>query len=270
MSRQTVRDRLWLWGMKVNVLQAGDDFGNLGFADSTMTTEDAIAKTGIRNVLMAGGLEINQESLDSMPSAERIICKWSIHRHEDGKCVPNQDECMQKLSAAKELASRDTRIQGFHCDDFSTGSIDSGIRSKDVAKLQFANLTHGPALPLAATIYTMSIDRPELPDLLRHFGHFLVPLWHSGDMDTVPGVLDRLADMTGGAPTVLCLYTFNFGTGEHVPAELMQQHLDLAERLLHEQKVAGVLFCGTCMMDLDWPANDCLYRWIDRVGDMRI
>ena len=73
-----IRDRLWLWGMKVNSLQ---ESGHYAFPEqSTMTTENAIKETGITNVLMAGQLEIDRETLGSMPSARRIICKWSLHR----------------------------------------------------------------------------------------------------------------------------------------------------------------------------------------------
>lgn len=53
---ESILDRLWLWGMKVNSLQASMDYGKWGFAPSTLTTEQAIEQTGIRNVLMGGGV----------------------------------------------------------------------------------------------------------------------------------------------------------------------------------------------------------------------
>ncbi len=36
------------------------------------------------------------------------------------------------------------------------------------------------------------------------------------------------------------------------------------------ERVVGLCVCGTCMMDLHWEANECLYEWLDRVGDKRI
>ena len=56
MSGARLRDRLWLWGMKVNALQETEDYRSLGFAPSTLSTEQAIGRTGIVNVLMAGGV----------------------------------------------------------------------------------------------------------------------------------------------------------------------------------------------------------------------
>ena len=54
MGPTRLRDRLWLWGMKVNVLQETPEYQRLGFTPSTLDTEGAIARTGITNVLMAG------------------------------------------------------------------------------------------------------------------------------------------------------------------------------------------------------------------------
>ncbi|MCK4324241.1 MAG: hypothetical protein KAW89_06895, partial [Armatimonadetes bacterium] len=69
MSTETLRDKLWLWGMRVNVLQEMASDGGDQWQDSTLTTEQAIQRTGITNVLMAGGLPLSRETLDSMPSA---------------------------------------------------------------------------------------------------------------------------------------------------------------------------------------------------------
>ena len=82
--------------------------------------------------------------------------------------------------------------------------------------------------------------------------------------------LNRLSDMSGGKPMMLCLYVRDFGNAKPIPRELMQHHLDLAERLLHQQRITGLCICGTCVMDLDWESNRCLYEWLDRVGDTTI
>ncbi len=267
---QTIRDRFWLWGMKVNALQETSDYAALSFGTSTLTVEQAIQRTGVRNVIMAGLLPIVQESLDAMPSAERIICKWSLHKGLDGNNVMNYDGCLSRLMAAKELALDDTRIEGFLVDDFSTGSIEAGVQPEHLNRLQFANAVHSPFMLLSATIYTMSLERPELVDLLPFFAHFLVPLWHADQIGTLPTALDRLSELSGGKPMMLCLYVFNFGTNTSIPRELMQRQLDMAEELLCEERITGLAICGTCMMDLDWEANHCLYEWLDRVGDRTI
>ena len=270
MHKQTIRDRFWLWGMKVNALQETSDYAALNFGTSTLTVEQAIQRTGAHNVIMAGLMPIARESLDAMPSAERIICKWSLHRGADGKKVMNYEGCLARLMAAKELAADDTRIEGFLVDDFSTGSIEAGVKPEHLSRMQFANATHGPHFPLGATIYTMSLERPELPDLLPFFAQFLVPLWHADQIATLPAALDRLSELSGSKPMLLCLYVFDFGGNKPIPRALMQRQLDLAEMLLCEKRVTGLAICGTCMMDLDWESNHCLYEWLDRVEDRTI
>ncbi|NLX07893.1 MAG: hypothetical protein GXY33_22355 [Phycisphaerae bacterium] len=270
MTQDRMLDRLWLWGMKVNALQEASDYAQLQFGKSALTTEEAVRRTGIRNVIVAGHLPIDRATLDSIPSAKRFICKTSIHKGSGGTFELDPEDTLAKLRATKQLALADPRVEAFHIDDFSTGSIDAGVRPEHLTRLQFANAVEQPQLPLGGTIYTMSLDRPELPGLLPFFAHLLVPLWHAEQIDTVPAALDRLADLSGGKPVLLCLYVYDFGTGKHIPADLMKRHLDLAEQLIREQRVTGMCMCGTCMMDLPWDANRCYFEWIERVGNERM
>jgi len=259
----TLLDRCWLWGMKPNILQeAMPGFSQYG--NSRMTVEDAIQRTGVTNVIMAGGLPIDDTSLAAMPTAKQIICKWSLHHGE----VIDEERCHAALIGAKALAAHDTRIDGFHIDDFSTGSINAGAAPEHLSRLLFANALHAPRLPVSATIYTMSLERPELPALLPYFDQYLVPLWHADQIETVPAALDRLSALSGGKPAMLCLYVYDFGNDRLLPGNLMQRHLDVAERLLLEQKVVGMCVCGTCMMDLDWEANWVLFDWYNKAGSV--
>ena len=267
MSEQTLRDRLWLWGMKVNILQ---EQGNSEWGESTMTTEDAIQKTGITNVLMAGLLPLTQETLDSMPSARRIICKWGIHQwhtDESGGATLDYDKGLDALCRAKELAATDSRIEAHLLDDFSTGAIKAGVKPEHLARLQFENAVQAPQLPLLCTVYTMTLDDDRLPPLLPYFAAYLTPLWHAADIEALPGDVDRLAALSGGKPQLLCIYLYDCGNGRQLSYELMQRQLEVSKMLLRQGQVYGVVILGTCMMDLDWEANRCFYDWLEQEGD---
>jgi len=267
----TIRDRLWLWGMKVNVLQEAKAFSAIPMESSTMIVEDAIRRTGVTNVVLAGGLPLTRGSLDSMPSATRVICKTGLHRAAgEARYAVDYAACLARLREAKALATADTRIEGFHLDDFSTGGIDAGVSPDHLSSLAFENSIRSPALPFSATIYTMSVERPELPALLPHFARFIVPLWHADQIGTVPGALSRLSQLSGRKPMLLCLYVIDFGNQRPIPGLLMQRHLDLATEWLMDKRIAGMVICGTCMMDLDWEANRCFYAWLDRAGDLPV
>ena len=124
----TIRDRLWLWAMPVNALQTGDAYTSLGWEDSKITANQVIEQTGIRNVFLAGGFEINEESMASISGARRIVCKWGLHTHDNEKGMVMDDARGKKrLLAAKKLAADDRRIDAFHLDDFSTGSREADL-----------------------------------------------------------------------------------------------------------------------------------------------
>ena len=264
--RENILDRLWLWGMKVNCLQAAGEYAKCGFAPSTLTTEQAIKQTGIRNVYMAGGLEISEQSLASMPSARRIICKGGLHKYSEEKFNLDYDGAESQLLAAKRLAGQDTRVEAFLLDDFSTGSMDAGVSSTHLAKLQYTNATTGPHIPLYGTIYIQSLEREGLADLLRYFDQIVLPLWFSDQIDKVPEAVERCAELSGDKPVVVCLYFYDFGKGKAITRDEMQHQLDVVEPLIRSQRITGLVFLGTCMMDLGWDSTACVYDWISKVG----
>ena len=264
MKNERLRDRLWLWGMRVNVLQESD---YPQFARSTMSTEDAIRRTGISNVLMAGGLPLTRESLAAMPSARRILCKWGMHRQEGRRLVTDLPGCLRALGDAKALAAADARIEGFLVDDFSTGSIEAGVRTADVAALRSADEQGTPRLPLLATVYTMSLGSTALPPFLPYFDGYLTPLWHAADAAGLADGVARLAAMGGGKPQLACLYLYDFGNDRKLTRDEMARQLDVAGRLLEDGAVAGVVILGTCLMDLGLESMACFEEWLAREGD---
>ncbi len=266
MSRQTIRDRVWLWGMKVNVLQETAEYGTWGFGASSMTVEDAIQKTGVTNVIIAGHLPISEETLVGMPSAKRIICKWHLHNVADERSFLDYDGCLSRLMDTKALLAKDTRIDGFHIDDF-TCSLDVGLTQEHMARLLYENAVTQPRLPLGATIYPQILDRPDLPPFLQYFDMYLTAIWDADRIEHFSADIARLSDMSGAKPILLCLYLYDFGGQQPLLGAAMRRHLEVAERLLREGLVMGLCVCGTCMMDLDWESNRVLYKWLEESGD---
>jgi len=89
--------------MQVNCLQETGEYRHLGFETSTLDTERAIVRTGIGNVLLAGGLPLSAATVAAMPSARRIIAKTSLHRtSEDGEHRIDDEACASALRDAKQ------------------------------------------------------------------------------------------------------------------------------------------------------------------------
>jgi hypothetical protein len=254
--------------MKVNALQQTEDYRGLGFAPSTLDTEQAIARTGITNVLLAGGLPLTQATMDSMPSARRFIAKDSLHRRgSDGRLGLDHAACAGALRDAKRIAAADPRVEAFLIDDFSTGSIEAGARPHDLARLQFVNAVEAPQLSLMGTVYEMSLEDARVWACLPYFAGFLSPLWHAADIDRFPAYVNRIAELSGGKPQLACIYLFDFGNNRVLTYAQMERQLQVTEELLRQGRVFGVCILGTCMMDQEWEANRCLDDWLARVGD---
>ena len=268
MSSLTLRDHLWLWGMKVNILQKlGCSFSE---ETSTLTTQQAIERTGIHNVLIAGGLPLTRDTMTQLPAARRIIAKWGMHRETDGVMKVDYQRALTAMLQAKELAAEDPRIEAYLLDDFSTGTIKGGVTPQHMADLQFENFSRPPQLPLMATVYEMSLEDERLHRVLPYFAGYLNPLWHAANIDKQKGYADRLAEISGNKPLLLCIYLYDCGNNKKIPYDLMRRQLDVCEEMIREKKVYGVVILGTCMMDLDWEANKALYDWLDERGDVTI
>lgn len=270
MSTQTIRDRLWIWGMQVNLLQSQDPDPTHGCPDSTLTTEEAMRRTGITNVLIAGALPLTRETLDLMPSAKRIIAKWAIHKQATadftGVSLDAQGG-LENLLNAKRLAASDRRVEAYLLDDFSTGAVESGVGDSDIQMLAQANALHPPMVPLMATIYTMTLDDRNVQALLPHFAGYMTPLWHAADIKQLPADVDKLADLSGGKPQLLCIYLFDFGNGKPASFDLMRRQLEVAEQLIRDGKVFGSVVLGQCLMDLPLDAVRCFNEWLEERGD---
>ena len=269
MSSLTLRDHLWLWGMQVNHLQ-GLKAHPFWEETSTLTTQQAIERTGIRNVLIAGNLPLTKETMTQLPAAKRIIAKWGMHERVDGRFRVVYERALSALLQAKELAAEDPRIESFLLDDFSTGTVEGGVTPQHLADLQFENAARPPQLPLMATFYEMSLDDDRQLPLLPYFAGFLNPLWHAANIDKQKGYAERLGRLTGNKPLLMCIYVYDFGNLRKVSYDGMRRQLEVCEEMIRERSVYGVVILGTCMLDLDWEANKALYDWLDERGDVKI
>jgi hypothetical protein len=265
-----IRDLLWIWGMKVNALQETADYETFPFGRSSITTEQVIRRTGITNVYIAGGLDLTKETLDSMPSAKRLVCKTSVHKAENSRLVMDLDDAINKLRDVKKLCLSDHRIEAFAVDDFSTGSMLAGVTEDDLAKFCFKNALEFPFLPLHSTIYPMSLDDKKLPGMLKYFDEFLLPIWFTDDAGHSYEYIDKLDEISGKKPILYCLYVYDFGTNKFITRAEMQKQLDIAEKLLHEGRITGCMLLGTCLFDLGWEPVKCMYEWIDRAGNDKV
>ena len=272
MSHNTIRDHLWLWAWPPMPRDGENLLGCTDFRHTDITMEDAMQRTGIANLVVGMANFAGKDLREYAPSARRIIVKTGLHgtKPDTEEHFVDMDRGLEHLRAAKQAAAADPRIDGFLVDDFSTGTVTAGVTPEHLARFQFVNASEYPHLPYMGTMYTMSLDLPQLPALLPHFAYFLTPLWHADQIDTLPAAVRRLAELSGGKPQLLCVYLWDFGNGRAISYDLMQRQLEVSQQLLIDREVFGVLFLGTWMLDQDWDATRAFDDWLQRVGDRQI
>ena len=69
------------------------------------------------------------------------------------------------------------------------------------------------------------------------------------------------------AATALRVPIYDFGNSRPVSYDLIARRLDVMTGLIQDGRAFGLVILGTCMMDLDWESNRCLYEWLKRFGD---
>ena len=269
MSTTTIRDRLWLWAWPPMPVDGGKRLGCRDLRHTPITMDEAMQRTGIVNIIVGMARPGGEDLRDCAPSARRIIVKTGLHgtKPDTDEAFVDMDRGLAHLRAAKAAAAVDPRIEGFLVDDFSTGTVSAGVTAEQLAMFQHVNASELPHLPFMGTMYTMSLELPQLPPLLPHFAYFLTPLWHADQIKTLTVAVRRLAELSGTKPQLLCIYLWDFGNGKAIPHELMQRQLEVSRQLLVDGEVFGVLFLGTWMLDQDWEAIRCFNAWLDRVGD---
>jgi len=265
-----IKDLLWIWGMKVNALQETTEYRRMPFGESSITVEQVIQQTGITNVYIAGNLPLTKETLQSIPSAKRIVCKTSAHKNENSKLTKDMNNVFEQFSNVKKLAEVDRRIEAFALDDFSTGSLEAGITEDDIARMCVMNAKSFPFLPTHATVYPMSLNDKKLPCMIKYFDQLLLPMWFIDDINHSDKYIDMLNSISGNKPILFALYVYDFGKNKFISNNEMQQQFDIVESLLHRGRITGCVLIGTCLFDIGLESVDCMYKWVAQAGDDKL
>ena len=188
----TIRDRLWLWGTRVNALQE-----HYGFATSSMTISGGLGALGIDQAMMCGMLPPTEEEYSPVAHCRRVIWEMSF---DEGFSFQRPIEPIIDLHRAHP------NVEGVLLDDFSTTEISKGAQP-DV--LEDMHKAMPDSMSLWLVIYSMSLDIPNLSEYLRFADGISFWVWQARDLPRLPGHLDRCNDLSGGKPTVVGLYFYD-------------------------------------------------------------
>jgi hypothetical protein len=245
-----VRDKLWLWGTRVNALQE-----HYGFSTSTMTISEGLGLLGIDRAMMCGMLPPTEEEYRAVSNCRRIL--WEMSFEKDFSFEG-------PLRPILELNESHPNVEGVLLDDFSTTEISKGAQPDVLRRMR--EVMPGCS-SLWIVIYSMSLDIPNLADYLKYADGISFWVWHARDLPRLSEHLERCNQLSGGKPTVVGLYLYDFGENRRMSVDQMRDQVDTGLRLVAGGECEGLCFLSSSVMDIGLETVEWTRKWISRHGD---
>jgi len=259
----TVRDRLWLWSH-----QAGSYNHSWGLpSTSQVTPAEAAQAMGIPNLVMV--VYHDQPRPPFQPYAQPLSSLrqvvWSVIGDGGSSRNDEQSDLDHVLALARECPN----IRGGIMDDFFCGweQREQVSRAGLETLSAFRTALHAalPPLDLWVVVYRHDLDAPITPYLERCD---VVTLWtwepaylHDLDVNVA-----RLEAMLPGKRKMLGCYLWDFFEEKALPIELLQHQCATGLRMMREGRIDGMIFCASCLCDMDLETVEWTRCWIAEVG----
>jgi len=167
------------------------------------------------------------------------------------------------------VARRFPNITGASLDDFfhapdATGSL-SRYSPRQLA--QFHKRLRSAARPLDLWVvhYQSNIGFP-VGEHLAQCDVVSLWAWDPLEIRRREEDLARLEALAPHARKVLGCYLWDYGTGRPMPPEVTEHQCRQGLSLLKKGRIHGMIFCASCICDLNLEAVEWTRRWIGEVG----
>ncbi len=272
---RTVRDRLWLWG------HVPDCHRQWVQRDSGITPAAAARCLGLQNLIMVvfgnrpepAEFAVYQESFHAL---RRVV--WSVMG--DSSSTRNNESA--DIDTVLALAANNPNLVGGIMDDLflSPGDLKPGgpVARWDAARIAAVRrqLNDAPRrLELYAVFYDLllSVQDPAIREnLQRHLAAAdVITYWtwrarNLADLEANFAQVEAMATANGNRLLLGC-YLYDYGDNQEMPVELMQRQCELGLQWLRAGRIDGMIFLGSPIIDLPFPAIAWTRDWIARVGD---
>ena len=248
----TIRDRLWLWGTRVNTLK------EYGFRDSTMTIAGGLREFRLSNAMMCGMLPPTEAEYTAVEGCESILWEMSF---DEGFSFE------RPLAPIVDLHRAHANVRGVLLDDFSTTEISRGAKPELLERMRAAL---PESMELWIVVYSMNLDMPDLGDYLRHVDGVSFWVWRARELPALADSVARCNNISGGKPLVLGSYLYDFGDGKPLAPEAMVDQLDLGAGLLRKGACQGLCLLASSVMDVGLEAVPAAKEWIEQHGSDRL
>ena len=244
----TIRDKLWLWGTRVNALK------EYGFPPSRMTIGEGLCSLNLDHAMMCGSLPPTQDEYRSVSHCRKLL--WEMSFDEDFGFE-------RPLAPIVKLHRAHRNVEGVLLDDFSTSEISKGARPEVLARMRQAM---PDSLQLWLVIYSMSLDIPNLSEYLQYADGISFWVWAADELPLVPESMVRCRELSGNKPMILGLYFYDFGNQRPMTLRQMELQMETGVRLLKVGACEGLCFLSSSIMDVGLDTVEWTREWIARRG----
>lgn len=257
----TIRDKLWLFGMPVIDRHRRRDWLPPGHL---MTATEAACYLGIPNALWVVQHNFPEPPFDSyarpLSALKRVV--WSV--------LGDSSSDRSDVDEVLRLAERFPNITGGILDDFFQKPNGEGrVARFGLQELeQLRDRLHAAVrrLDLWAVIYAHQLDLP-VEEYLERCDVITFWTWWADHLTELEGNFTRLEAMAGRKRKLLGCYLIDPGGEKLIPLELMKRQCELGLKWLREGRVEGLILLGNPMCGLGLEAVEWTREWISEVGE---
>ena len=267
MSYATVRDQLWVWGHLEGSHNGSYNIEGL----SRMTPAESAYYLGIPNALFVRYRDLPRPPHDQHALALRPLDRvvWSIVG-AGGRT--DTDE----LATVLALAGRFPNIGGVIMDDFFRKGDDGGWRGvhtpSELRQMRVKLHAGRRTLPLWVVLYAHQLA-PEsaqgtISDHLAETDVVTFWSWQADDLVDLERDFAAAERLAVGRQMILGCYLYDYGDKRPMPVAALERQCKVGLEWLQSGRIAGMIFLGSCICDLELPAVEWARDWIAEVGDL--
>ncbi|MCM8821012.1 MAG: hypothetical protein NC932_03575 [Candidatus Omnitrophica bacterium] len=245
-----MKEKIWLWAHK-----EGMQNNRWGLpSQSKITPIDACKYLGIENIIFVrefGKPEPEEYEFyaESFKNLKKVI--WSVV----GAGATYQEGEVERII---ELKKKYPNIVGAIMDDFFIK--EKPLFTPDqIAEIKERFNRNG--MELWTVLYQHQLDLP-VKEYLKKVDLTTYWVWKSEEINEIKGCFEKFCKIVPEKRKALGIYMWDYGNNKEMPLDLFIKECEIGLKWLNEEKIEGIIFLASCIVDLDLPTVEWVKEWI--------
>ncbi|MCD6408069.1 hypothetical protein J7L87_03355 [bacterium] len=246
-----MREKIWLWAHKEGT--QNNRFNIPG--KSKIAPVEACRYMGIERVIMVKNcfgepkVEEYERYAESFKDLKEVV--WSLTgaggRYEKGE-----------LERIISLKGKYANITGAIMDDFFVPE-EYSFNPGEISEIR--EFLHRNGMELWTVIYEHQLGL-SVEDYLKEFDVITYWTWFGNRLEDLEKSFERFLKKVGDKRKMLGCYMWDYGNKKPLPLNLMKKQCNLGLKWLSENKIEGMIFLASCVVDLKLETVEWARKWI--------